>query len=542
MVLCKGRSGVVCGATSERGKRKKVVVVGGGVGGLVTAGRLVKQGCFESVTLLEKNAVIGGRMQSETIAGYRFDTGPSLLLFPNTYRETFDALDVDQESLELVEVSPAAYRVFFPDGDKIDLLHNVEDMMQQIESIEVGAGKGYAEFLKMAKKHLDLGMPYFIERDFTALSDAKGLLDLLPQATSINPWHLLGPYDLVLKQFFKSWKLRAAFTFQCLYVGLSPYNAPGVFSLLCGTEMSDGVFYPLGGFQQIRDRMKEAVMKLGVQIETSCPVSKIIVDETHGMVVSGVETDAGEVIPADIVVTNIDLPKSYGIISPANREQADSGVEKYASSKVSTLESYEYSNGIISFNWCLDCRLDILLHHNVFMSDNPRRAWRPAKNAGDLEANPNFYIHMPSKTDPSACPDSNSESVMVLLPVANLQQLDQSPESYSDLIQAGRTAVIRYLSRITGISDFESHIVGEKIIDPIQWEDMYGLKYGAAFGLSHKLDQLSLFRPANKDAVIKGLYFTGASTRPGNGVPLCMIGARLTAERIIKDVTQAITE
>ena len=202
-----------------------VVVVGGGVGGLAVAGRLAKQGL--KVTLLEKNKDVGGRMQSIHMKDWRFDIGPSLLLFPQKYLETFQELGIDLADIPLKQVLPAAYRVFFADGEQIDLLHDVKEMKKQLEAKEPGAGAGYDEFIAMATKNLEIGMPNFVDRDLTNLSDAKGLLDLLPKATSLNPWHLLGPYDVVLRQFFSSARIRAALTFQTLYVG----TFPRIFSL-----------------------------------------------------------------------------------------------------------------------------------------------------------------------------------------------------------------------------------------------------------------------------------------------------------------------
>lgn len=525
------------------GRRKKVVVVGGGVGGLVCAGLLAKQGGYE-VVLLEKNDVVGGRMQSEYINDWRFDSGPSLLLFPEIYKETLSALGVDMSSLRFEQVLPAAYRVFFSDGDSIDLLNNVDDMKKQLEAKENGAAKGYDMFLAMSKNHLEVGMPYFIERDFTELSDAKGLFDLIPKARVLNPWYLLGPFDLVLRSFFKNDNIRAALTFQTLYVGLTPYNSPGVFSLLPGTEIIDGVYYPVGGFQTIRDAIRDAVERLGVDIRTNTEVDAIYVkhDEDHGgMSVSSIAILNGEeCMDVDILVSNRDVAASYNIIREESRDMLRS-VNKYAFEKATQIESYDYSCGIISFQWCLNQRVDTLLHHNVFISNRPRKAWKPARSAREVEAYPNFYVHMPSKTDPTASPGGASESMMILLPVANLQQVDVSSSSYHDIIETGRASVLRYLEKVTGIADFESLIVHEKITDPNQWMAKYGLTHGAAFGLSHGLNQLSIFRPPMKDTSISNLYFTGASTRPGNGVPLCMIGARLAAERIIKDSHSGIT-
>ena len=507
-------------ASPERPGRK-VCVVGGGVGGMCTAGLLSKRG-FRDVTLIEQNTELGGRMVSSEIDGYRFDTGPSLLLFPSTYLEMFEALGVSD--VELKQIHPAGYRIFFGGSsggcdDALDLLWDVDDMAAQYESREHGAGDRYREFLKFARNALELGMPNFIEKDLSKI-DAKSLMDLLPQAMSINPLELLVPLDLLLRRYFKSARLRQAFTFQTLYVGLTPYNAPGVFSLLAATELTDGVWYPIGGFQQVRDGIEKAIRKLGVNVQTGLQVEGIVVED--GRVV-GVRTANG-VMDADIVVCNRDLADSYGLI------EGDEGAVVYAEEKEQRLGRLHYSTGVISYLFCVNKKVDGLLHHNVFINErNPKEAWRPARSATELSRYPNFYVHVPSKTDPTAAPPGH-ESIMVLLPVANMKDLS-SMDSYEELVSTGREFVLEFMAEATG-QDFETSIVSERTIDPVEWRQRYGLKYGAAFGLSHGLDQLSLFRPPAEESNISGLFFAGASTRPGNGVPLVMIGSRLVSERI----------
>lgn len=520
-----------------------VAVIGGGAGGLVVAGRLARAGC--RVTLLEKNAKVGGRMQSEYLDGWRFDTGPSLLLFPDKYYEAFEALGRPVPScLDIRRIEPAAYRVFFPDTPefRVDLLCDELAMKEQLEVLEKGAGAAFSRFLAMARKNLELGVPYFIDRDYTELGDAKGLMDLLPRMADVNPINLLAPHNFVMRSFFKDARLRAAFTFQDLYVGLSPQTAPAVFSLLAGTELSDGVWYPMGGFGSVVQALSAAASDCGVQIRTNEEVSRIEVNSL-GQVV-GIRLGSGYFVPADIVVCNRDLPAAYDLIGLADVETAgeepqesiSGSVTAYAKRMSEAVGRLQYSSGVIAYNWCIRGQLSQLLHHNVFLSGEFDKAWQPAADPGDFPCHANFYAHVPSRTDPSAAPEG-CDSVMVLLPVANMQQYLKAKgvfHGYDDLITAGRQLILKTL-RAAGVGDVGPLIEQELVIDPVEWERRYGLRHGAAFGLSHGLNQLSLFRPGNKESKVQGLYFVGASTRPGNGVPLCFIGAKLTANRILKD-------
>ena len=473
-------------------------------------------------------------MQSIHMDGWRFDTGPSLLLFPDKYKETFEALGTSLEAaVSLQRVDPIAYRVFFPESPSysIDLLYNVEKMSEQLECLEKGAGKAYPAFLQMARHHLDLGLPYFIDRDFSELKEAKGLLDLLPKLTTINPWQLLGPEELVLRGFFRDPRLRAALTFQTLYVGLAPSNAPAVFTLLAGTELTDGVWYPMGGFGGVRDALRQCTADAGVDIRTNAAVRCIRIEQGA---VRGVVLEGGEVVEADVVVSNRDLPATYADLMVGDSADQEDYIRKKSNQLVSKLK---YSTGVIGYSWCVNKPVSRLRHHNVFLSQEYKKSWTPARGPDDFVQYPNFYVHVPSKTDPTASP-AGCESVMILLPVANMQQPRGNGSDYSELIEEGRRRILRSF-QAANVDFTESDIQRELVIDPSQWQEKYGVTHGAAFGLSHSLDQLSLFRPGNKDDNIRGLYFVGASTIPGNGVPLCFIGARLTAERILRDYSSS---
>lgn len=604
------------------------------MGGLATAGRLAKEGL--RVTLLEQNSEVGGRAQSVTVDGCRFDTGPSLLLFPQKYREAFEALGSRLEDhVTIRRVDPAAYRVWFGDNTHLDLLNSHEAMAAQLEAEEPGSGEAFKRFIQMATASLNMGVPNFIDRDFTKLTDARVLRDLLPMLPNINLLDLLGQHDGRLKQFFRDPRLRAMFTFQDLYVGLSPYTAPAVFSLLAGTELTEGVWYPLGGFGKVVSGLASAAASCGAVIRTGCEVAEILVD-SRSSAVCGVRLKGGEVLAASTVVCNRDLPAACELLMGASGDDAamtsvggqtgrgagisgaaaearcqdagqvaeerllgrgwagssratgsaadgravvagipansaggatgstaggtssrkvagsmeggpvteiggasgqgvpglDDPVRRYAAKRYEQLGRLQYSSGVIAYNWSVGQRFEQLQHHNVFLSDEYEESWSQAAEWQQLRRRPNFYAHVPSRTDPTAAPP-DGDSIMVLLPVANMQQAHQA--QYSELVDVGRQRILDTF-RESGVGDIGPHIRHEFVITPDQWALRYGLRYGAAFGLSHGLDQLSLFRPGTKDGRIGGLYYVGASTRPGNGVPLCLIGAKLTAQRVLQDM------
>lgn len=532
-------------------------MVGGGAGGLATAGRLARAGL--EVTLLEQNAEVGGRMASVVVDGCRWDTGPSLLLFPDKYREAFQALGSTlEEHAEVRRVAPAAYRVFFegqPAASSLDLLNDPAQMAAQLEGVERGAGAAFLEFRGMARSMLELGVPNFIERDFLRASDAAALAAMIPALKTVNPVDLLGAHDARLRRLFADPRLRAMFTFQDLYVGLSPATAPGVFSLLAGTELTDGVFYPIGGFGRVAAGLRAAAERCGARVRTGARVASIDTDAGGGRV-TGVTLAGGERLAADVVVCNRDLPAAYTLLGAApdeapsssgrNRDGNSSGgssssgspsatpAAAYAQQRHDALGRLQYSAAVISYCWKVGRVLDRLSHHNIFLSAEWERSWFPrAATAEALLSHPNFYVACPARTDPSAAP-LGCDSVMALLPVANLQEAGGRWDE--GLVAAGRQRVLRAFAAAGVGDDVESLIQHELVITPPEWEARYGLRHGAAFGLSHGLAQLSVFRPGTKEPRIQGLYFAGASTRPGNGVPLCLIGAGLTAARVLGDL------
>lgn len=534
--------------TTEREHNlKRAVVIGLGVGGLIMAGKLARSG-YE-VVALEKNDSAGGRMQSETpshLNDYRFDTGPSLLLFPEKYREVFASLGASlEERVQLQRVEPA-YRVHFSSGSAIDLLYDTQKMMQQLEQFEKGAGSKFLEWLAKARVTLDKGLQAFIEQDVRSVLDFIDPRRVLEMALKVGPLELLQPQYAQMRKYFKDERLRALFSYQELYVGLSPYTAPGVFSLLAATELTDGVWYPIGGFQQIKDAMTDIAQENGATLKYGHEVQEIVTcaDSTkssnqHQCSVKGVRLKSNEIIDADIVVANADLPHVYAGMLPS-----DGALDREAKRLQNEME---YSCGVISFNWSVEKKQAQLLHHNVFLSENFKegweRPWHPEQFRKRKGAH--FYVHKPSYTDSTAAPEG-CDSVMVLLPVANLHEARKKASAAGveepcrkELIDAGRECVLRQMES-AGMSDIRESIASEFVLDRENWAERYNLTHGAAFGLSHGIFQLACFRPPVQSGIpaldsptVEGLYFVGASTRPGNGVPLVMMGCETTHQNII---------
>jgi phytoene desaturase (3,4-didehydrolycopene-forming) len=541
-------------AAAKAGDKQTAIVVGGGVGGLGMASRLAHAGY--DVTILEKNLDTGGRCRSESFEGkgegYRFDTGPSLMLLPDRYREQFTAVGKNLHDYMDIERVDPAYRAHFGDHTTLDLLYDTEKMRAQLDAVEEGAGGRYIDWLGRARASLDYGVAAFIEKDANSILDFVDLRRVGPLALAVNPVDLLLPQFNQMAKYFKNEKLRALFSYQELYVGLSPYNAPGVYSLLAATELTDGVWYPIGGFDKVRQSLQKLADEEGVTTRLGAEVSKIVTeplpDETGSAIkgskatqrVTGVRLESGEFLNADVVVANPDLPCVW-------EQMIDHETFPEAKKEAERWEDAEYSCSVIEFNWCLDETVPDLLHHNVFLSGDYKGSWERPAVVEDFAApkQHNFYCHNPVYTDKSCAPEGGA-SVMVLLPVANINEQAKICKkrglpvpSEEDMVNAAREAVLRRFKEAG--KDIEKNIVSESVTTPSQWQERFNIKHGAVFGLSHGLTQLAAFRPPVRTGIpqldspeVDGLHFVGASTRPGNGVPLVLMGVKVVFEKIME--------
>ena len=235
---------------------KKVVIIGAGIGGLATAMRLAAQGF--SVTVLEKNATVGGRANVREEAGYRFDTGPSLLLMTDVYRELFAACGEDFDSLvPLIKMEPN-YRVHFGDGSTLEMSSDLATMVANLEKIEPGVAPGYYRFLEDASHKYRIGRKQFVEKNFAQATDFFTLKNL----GLLNKLHALKGMYAHVSQFFRDDRLRQAFSMQSMYLGISPFAAPAVYTLLPYTELAeDGLYYPQGGIYALPTAMAQVALR-----------------------------------------------------------------------------------------------------------------------------------------------------------------------------------------------------------------------------------------------------------------------------------------
>ncbi len=487
-----------------------VIVIGAGIGGLATAARLAKQGY--QVTVLEKAAQPGGRTARLNLDRYRFDTGPTLLLMPALFAETYAALGERIESLDLIRLDPT-YRVHFHDGSRIDLTSDLIAMREQLEAIEPGSFARFLAFVAEGRRHYELSLRYFVGRNFRSLAEYFSPANL----PLIFKLKALQKHASNTSRYFRDRRLLAAFSFQNMYLGVSPYDAPATYSLLQYAELVEGVWYPRGGMYRVIESLEAIGAGLGVRFHYNAPVARIDVENGRA---AGVTLDSGETVRADIVIANADLPYVYRRLLP------DDGT-------AAKLEKKRYTSSALMFYWGVEGeRSAQLLHHNLFLADHLyRQSFDQIFRDLTLPDQPSFYICAASRTDPSVAP-AGGDAVMALVPVGHINS--RQPQDWPALQERARTTVINQLEAL-GLTGFGSRIAHEATLGPADYERDLNLVKGAAFGLGHDFWQVGYLRPHNRHARYRNLYFVGASTHPGTGLPIVLLSARLVAERIAEE-------
>jgi phytoene desaturase len=485
------------------------LVIGAGIGGIATAAHLARQGY--QVTVLEKGAQAGGRCDRLVRDGHHFDLGPTLYLMPELFAQAFaDLGERVEDHLDLRRVDPT-YRIHFGDDSILSLTSDLHALQAQLEAIEAGSLGGLLRYLHEGRQHYELTMSRIVGRRFRNLLEYFNPTNL---GLIFKLKALAKHYDN-LGNYFDDHRLKTAFTFQDLYMGLSPYQAPATYSLIQYAELSGGVWFPLGGMYRLVEALVNIAEKHGARFVYNAPVARVNV---NGQRATGVTLADGRRLQADVVVANADLPYVYRDLLP------DDGL-------AGRLERKEYTCSTVTFCWGLDKPYPRLGSHNLFIADDFRQSLDHIFQDLTLPDEPSFYVHTPVHLDPSLAPPGQ-DSVVVVVPVGHIN--DAAPQDWPALRQRARRHVLERLARI-GISDLEKHIKFEVCYTPRDWQSRYNLVKGASHGLSHTFRQVGYLRPQNRHARYHNLYFAGASTHPGTGLPSVLISARFAAERILQD-------
>jgi phytoene desaturase len=365
--------------------------------------------------------------------------------------------------------------------------------------------------MQEGQRHYNLGIDRLVNHDFRTASDFFTLGNI-PLLVQIKPF--IKHYQN-MSAYFKEPRLKTAFTFQDVYMGLSPFEAPATFSMMPYTELAHGVWYPHGGMYQLVEALMTLARSAGVEFIFNTAVERI---DIHGAQARGIILQDGQRLEADVILANADLPYVYQNLLPV-----DGSAEK--------LRRKRFSCSVISFFWGVDKRYETLCPHTLFLADDYRENFESIINNLALPKNPSLYLHAPSRLDPAMAPP-DEDTLTAIVPVGHMS--DAGDQDWAAIRVQARQAVFRRLKTL-GICDLEEHIKFEVSYTPQSWKKYYNLMKGSTHGLSHNLLQLGFFRPHNRHPRYHNLFFVGASTHPGTGIPTALISGRLAARRILDE-------
>lgn len=453
------------------------------------------------------------------------------MLLPKLFQEAFHDLDtsLEDEGVELLRC-PTNYNVWFADGERFELSTDLARMKTQIERWEGKDGfHRYLAWLREAHQHYELSVTDVLKKNFTSYWDLVSPRFILT-GLKIHPLHSI--WSRASKYFWTE-RLRRVFTFATMYMGMSPFDAPATYSLLQYTELAEGIWYPRGGFHSVLAALVRVGERLGVEYRLNTPVKQILT-HSDGETARGVQLETGEVLDADVIVVNADLVYAYSNLFPETPS-----TQTYSKS----LKQRDSSCSSISFYWSLNREIPELQTHNIFLADEYRESFDAIFDRQSLPKEPSFYINVPSRIDPSAAPEGR-DSLIALVPTGHLLQ-SRGPlksavglpreQDWPALVDQARRAVLSTISARTGCTDLGPCIAHELVNDPNTWEAKFNLDKGSILGLSHSFFNVLAFRPSTRAQGLGKVYFVGASTHPGTGVPIVLAGAKITSEQVLDD-------
>jgi phytoene desaturase len=484
------------------------VVIGAGFGGLAAAVRLRARGY--RVTVVEANEQAGGRASVTRKDGHIFDGGPTVITAPYLIDELFTLLGQDsRDHVEMLPVDPF-YRVDFHDGSRFDYVGEEDRILAQIQTLSPKDVDGYRRLAAHAERVFDVGYTGLVDKPFERFGD---MMRIAPDIMRLGSYRTI--YGLV-SQYIKDERLRQAFTFQPLLIGGSPFRAPGLYLLIHWLERKWGVWFPKGGTGALVQALVDLLASVDVEVRLNSPVEKIDVNSSGK--VTGVRVN-GQTIAADVVVANGDPSTIYrNLIDEKMRpDHSDRKLDRVAPS-MSLFVSY----------FGTDKKFDDVAHHTIVLGPRYKGLLDDIFVRNHLADDFSMYLHRPTASDPDLAPPGK-ESFYVLSPVPNLK-------AGVDWAEAGpryEEAMLTELER-RGLTGLKASITTKVNIDPRTFRDRYRSAHGAAFGPEPLLTQSAYFRFHNRSEDVDGLFFVGAGTHPGAGVPGVLCSAKVL-DRVLAD-------
>ncbi|MFN8529999.1 MAG: phytoene desaturase family protein [Anaerolineae bacterium] len=493
----------------------KIIIIGSGFGGLGAAIRLAARG--HEVEIYEKRDKLGGRAYVYEQDGFKFDGGPTVITAPFMFDDLFAAAGRKREDYMTFQKLSPFYRVFDKNGRGFDYNDDEAFTLAQIDQWNPADKAGYQAFIKTTKPIFEKGFVELADQPFLHFTD---MLKVAPDLIRMQSYKSVYGY---VSQFIKDEFLRRVFSFHPLLIGGNPFDSPSIYAMIHYLEREWGVYYSMGGTGAMVAGMGRLFEELGGKIHLNTEVSEILIDNSKRRV-TGIRLADGTVVKADHVVSNADSAWTYRHLIP------DSARHKFTNRKIDSMK-YSMSLFVIYFGtkrrYAQEGRLH---HHNIILGDRYKELLSDIFRKKILADDFSLYLHMPTLTDPSIAP-AGHENFYVLSPVPNLAgNIDwtQTAEPY-------KQAIYQFLEESGYVPDLRANLVTDHYIDPLHFQNTLNSYRGAAFGVQPILMQSAWFRPHNRSEEFDNLYFVGAGTHPGAGLP-GVLSSSIIAEDLISAV------
>ncbi|MDR5897850.1 phytoene desaturase family protein [Halomonas vilamensis] len=474
-------------------ERRRAVVIGSGFGGLAVALRLLSDGW--QVELLERHGDLGGRARVFHLEGVAFDAGPTVITAPFLFEELFERFGERLDDyVTLLPVEPF-YRMDYADGSYFDYKSSIDDTMAEIERLAPGTSHRYTDFLAATEKMYQRGFVDLAEQPFTRVND---MLKVLPDLVRLRADRSL--YTFV-SDFFDDERLRRAFSVPSLLVGGHPFRTSSLYGLIHALERRGGVWFPKGGTGALVSALAELFQRHGGVIHCHQQVTGL---QVHKKEVTGVEVSGGQHYPADIVVSNVDPLHVYENWLP---------LPAWGKLLNGFRRRMKQSMGLLVVYFVTKRRYTELEHHTIVFGDTFQEILDRIFDDFEVPEDLSLYLHRPSATDPDMAPE-NGDAFYVLAPVPNLQGQQDWATQEPQLTQSILTTLQQRL-----MPDLFEQLEATHTVSPRYFHSELSSPFGSGFSIAPTLTQSAGFRYHNRSPHYQNLYFVGAGTHPGAGVP-----------------------
>lgn len=486
---------------------KTVLIVGAGLGGITTALRLAKKGY--KVEILEKNEQAGGRLNQVKKDGFTFDSGPSFFSMSYEFKQFADECGIDIP-FKFVELDPL-YTVNFSGSSKTYFLH------KDLDKLAAQFAEEEPDFREKMTRYLEKsGALYNDTVDKVIKTNFDSVVGYLISLAKVNPAHIPQLFQTFwqhVQRHFDSKEAQQIISLIAFFLGRTPFDTSAIYSLLSHIEFKhDGYYNVEGGMYKIVEGIVGELDKVGVKFSYN---TEIVDFEKNGKEIKSVTDKNGKKWTADAILINADAAVFRGRVLKR---------KKYTEAN---LLKMNWTMGYLTFYIGVNKKLPQVNHHNYFLGNNFEEYSHRLEQQPDTLEKPYYYVNVVSKHNPECAPEG-CESLFFVCPVPNLIY---KPD-WSDRDKIVDSILEDFGKRIG--TNIIPDIVSRTIYTPLEWQNRFNLFMGSGLGLSHNLMQIGAFRPSNKDEKFKNLFYVGASTVPGAGLPMAVISSRLAYERISK--------